>query len=79
MKDGIKKIYSNRNDFLLMGLTGRTGSGRTTASSNFRQKIENLTFPDITPLNLKKPNEIRKTISFLNIQEKLESLLYYSI
>jgi deoxycytidylate deaminase/dephospho-CoA kinase len=32
MKDAIDKLYSNRSDFIIVGLTGRTGSGCTTTA-----------------------------------------------
>lgn len=40
MNEGISKIYSYRRKFLIIGLTGRTGSGCTTAT-DFLQKNKN--------------------------------------
>lgn len=41
-QDSVREVYKNRSQFILLGLTGRTGSGCTTASS-----ILSSTFKDI--------------------------------
>ncbi|MBO9616016.1 MAG: hypothetical protein J7619_25205 [Dyadobacter sp.] len=61
MKEGIEKIYSNRRDFLVIGLTGRTGSGCTTAASILAQSPAMFSFPDVDSFEYSNSNDRRKT------------------
>ncbi len=64
-KETIKEIYKIRNDFMLIGLTGRTGSGCTTVANILKkEKFEDLT--------LKTP----KKRDFQNIEERKYRAIY---
>ncbi|NKI28319.1 hypothetical protein HCG49_17340 [Arenibacter sp. 6A1] len=61
MKEGIEKLYENRNEFLLLGLTGRTGSGCSTVSKQLSYDIENFNIPPFNSFDFSKnKNEGRK-------------------
>ena len=57
--DAIKSLYSQREKFILIGLTGRTGSGCTTVS-------EILAKNDISELDLRS----YKTCDYSNADER---------
>jgi len=59
---GIQKLYENRQKFILIGLTGRTGSGCTSAG-----KILNKEF---TQIKLPKPH------SFKNNEDRKYRIIY---
>lgn len=61
MEGGINKIYSYRKNFLVIGLTGRTGSGCTTTASILSQVKSKFGFPKASAFNFDHPNERRKT------------------
>ncbi|MBV6642840.1 MAG: hypothetical protein KI791_19140 [Cyclobacteriaceae bacterium] len=69
MQEGIEKIYSYRNNFLVIGLTGRTGSGCTTAASILSKEKSKLGFPKINAFKFDHPNEQRKTRIILDFSE----------
>ena len=45
LSDGIDAIYENRKKFIIIGLTGRTGSGCSSAARILSESIENITLP----------------------------------
>jgi len=45
LSDGIDTIYENRKKFIIIGLTGRTGSGCSSAAQILSESIENITLP----------------------------------
>ncbi len=61
----VKKVYEELNDCIILGLTGRTGSGCTTAS-----KI--LETPSFDELHLSTP----KTYDFKNIEERKYQIIH---
>ena len=64
-REAIKKIYDDRKDFLIIGLTGRTGSGCSTVASILKKgKFE--------VLDLKAP----KKYDFNDSEERKYSILY---
>ena len=60
MKEGIDKIYSHRREFLVIGLTGRTGSGCTTAANILALPSDKFTFPDLDSFEYANSNDRRK-------------------
>lgn len=61
----INKIYNERKDFIIIGLTGRTGSGCSTASGILKES-------NFDKLGLKSP----KAFDFKNSEEIKYSILY---
>lgn len=45
LSDGINTIYENRGNFIVIGLTGRTGSGCSSAAKILSETIENVKLP----------------------------------
>lgn len=46
--DGIvEKIYQHRNDYMIIGLTGKIGSGCTTAANFLTKKVDEIILPEI--------------------------------
>jgi dCMP deaminase len=56
--DGINKVFEHRKNFIVVGLTGRTGSGCTTAAEILNCSYLGLSLP--TVLNPPKSHEDRK-------------------
>lgn len=65
LMDALNKVYEARKNFIILGLTGRTGSGCTTISS----LLENTSFADFNP---PKP----KNSDFENDEERKYRVLY---
>lgn len=63
--DLISKIYHERDEMLILGLTGRTGSGCSTLASILSQK-------DFSGLDLPKP----KTKDFNTVEERQYEIIY---
>ncbi|HHY99818.1 MAG TPA: hypothetical protein GYA03_01855 [Tissierellia bacterium] len=63
--DAINKIYDERKDFIIIGLTGRTGSGCSTVA-------EILKTPKFNKLHLNSPKEY----DFKSSEERKYSILY---
>lgn len=42
LQEAISSIYSEEDDFIIIGLTGRTGSGCTTASKILASPLEKI-------------------------------------
>lgn len=63
--EAVNKIYDERKDFVLIGLTGRTGSGCSTVSDILRTS-------DVSKLDLRTP----KSYDFKNNEERKYSILY---
>lgn len=63
--EAVNKIYDERKDFVLIGLTGRTGSGCSTVSDILRTY-------DVSKLDLRTP----KSYDFKNNEERKYSILY---
>jgi len=61
MKEGIQKIYSYRQNFLVIGLTGRTGSGCSTAAEFLSKDINDNRFPTLDSFKFEHENDKRKT------------------
>ncbi|WP_459480626.1 cytidine/deoxycytidylate deaminase family protein [Clostridium saccharoperbutylacetonicum] len=55
--EGIEKVFSERKNFMVIGLTGRTGAGTSTAAKILTKKIEELGLSEVNEL---KSNEDRK-------------------
>ncbi|SHJ88400.1 dCMP deaminase [Arenibacter nanhaiticus] len=66
MKEGINQIYSNRNNFLVLGLTGRTGSGCSTTAEKLSSKENDFKFPPVDSFDFLNENEKRKYKITLN-------------
>ena len=64
-KEGIDTIFQERNNFIIVGLTGRTGSGCTEISNILKTKA----FPF---LNLKEP----KKLDFNSNEERKYTIIY---
>ena len=60
----ITKVYEERRDFIIIGLTGRTGSGCTTVADILREDFKNL--------KLKNPKEY----DYKNSKERKYSIIY---
>ncbi|CAN5506630.1 anti-phage dCTP deaminase [soil metagenome] len=45
--DGLKKVFARRGDFVVIGLTGRTGSGCTTSATLLSKEFSNLRLPTV--------------------------------
>ncbi|HEB62320.1 MAG TPA: hypothetical protein ENI82_04125 [Bacteroidetes bacterium] len=45
LSDGIDTLYENRKKFIIIGLTGRTGSGCSSAAQILSKSVENITLP----------------------------------
>jgi hypothetical protein len=65
----IHQIYDCRQGFILIGLTGRTGSGCTTAASILSSEVENLDLPEPTMKGINL-NEERKYKIVYNFTKK---------
>lgn len=63
--NAIKNIYAEREKFIIIGLTGRTGSGCTTVSDILKQK-------EFKNLSLHKP----KTTNFASNEERKYQIIY---
>jgi dCMP deaminase len=48
MKSALDKIYENRENFIIIGLTGRTGAGCSTAAAILSMSLEKLRLPKPT-------------------------------
>lgn len=48
MKDLLDQVYKQRNDYIIIGLTGKTGSGCTSVSNILSTDRDKLNFPDTT-------------------------------
>lgn len=47
MKEVVNKIYQHRQDYIIIGLTGKIGSGCTTAAEILEKNVENVCLPEI--------------------------------
>lgn len=47
-RNNMKNIMTQNEDFIIIGLTGRTGSGCTDAAKIFASSFKELEFPQIT-------------------------------
>ncbi len=63
--EAINKIFEDREDFVIIGLTGRTGSGCTTVADILKE-------PEFKKLKLRKP----KNYDFKDSEEMKYSILY---
>ena len=63
--EAISKIYNERKDFMIIGLTGRTGSGCSTVAHILEQT-------EFSKLDLKSPKEY----DYNNSEERKYSILY---
>ena len=63
--DAIKSLYCQRDKFILIGLTGRTGSGCTTVSEILAKK-------SMSELELQS----YKTCDYNNVDERKYSVIY---
>ena len=61
MKEGVAKVYSYRQKFLVIGLTGRTGSGCTSASDFLSMNLDESRFPKLDSFKFDHSNDRRKT------------------
>lgn len=43
----VEKVYQHRNDYILIGLTGKIGSGCTTAADILTKKMDEIVLPEI--------------------------------
>lgn len=65
LKSAIEKIYGNGDDFILLGLTGRTGSGCSTAAKILTTE-KNFIVHSLYSGNMPESNEKRKEKIILN-------------
>jgi deoxycytidylate deaminase len=61
MTNGIDKIYSYRRNFLVIGLTGRTGSGCSKTAELLSKKLESFRIPKLDSMKYNHDNDRRKT------------------
>ena len=62
-KDVVSRIYELRDELIIIGLTGRTGSGcSTTAEILSRQSFDKLDLPDIKTYDFRNKDERKYTI-----------------
>ena len=71
MKEKINKIYENRQNFVVIGLTGKTGSGCSTVAEILEKGYENYNPVDFNQKELQN----RKA----NIINKFTMRQYYSL
>lgn len=62
INDAIHQIYKHRENFIIIGLTGRTGSGCSTVASLLSKKKSELNIPK--PTSKKTPEEIKDHIIY---------------
>lgn len=77
MKEGISKIYSYRKNFLIIGLTGRTGSGCTTSTDFLRKKKNEIEFEKLNDFEVVNNEDRKKKIILHYAKSNWES--FYSI
>ncbi|AXK48567.1 hypothetical protein [Aliarcobacter trophiarum] len=70
MKNKIEKIYENRQNFVVIGLTGKTGSGCSTVAQILKQGYTDYDSPDckLTNIQNRKASIIKKFAS-INFKE----------
>lgn len=72
--NNIEELYSLRNDFLILGLTGRTGSGYTTTAELLSKKsFEDVGFPQPSYSNYSGNDERKYRISYEYLEKNWNS------
>ena len=69
LTDSVNQVYTRRNDFILIGLTGRTGSGCSSTANLLTKDINNLKLPKPYENGL-SGNELRKYRIAYNFAKK---------
>ena len=64
--ESIGALYSNRENFIVIGLTGRTGSGCSTAAQILSSKSEKIKLPKPLGLNENEERKYRICYNFIN-------------
>lgn len=77
-KEGIDKIFATREDFAILGVTGRTGSGCSTLSRLLTNKIENINFPS-PEQDLDSNNKRRYKITYNYIQKNWKPFYWIKV
>ncbi|MGJ0338799.1 hypothetical protein NG787_11215, partial [Aliarcobacter cryaerophilus] len=76
MKNKIEKIYENRQKFVVIGLTGKTGSGCSTVAKILEQGYSDYYSPDckLTNIQNRKASIIKKfaSVNFINDDKKFK-------
>lgn len=76
MKDKINKIYENRQNFIIIGLTGKTGSGCSTVAKILEQGYTDYYSPDCKLSNIqnRKSSIIKKfaSVNFIDENKKFK-------
>ena len=76
MKNKIEKIYENRENFVVIGLTGKTGSGCSTVAKILEQGYSDYYSPDykLTNIQNRKASIIKKfaSVNFINDDKKFK-------
>lgn len=62
LSDGVSKIFDEREKFIIVGLTGRTGSGCSTVADILSKKFEEIEYSYEPPEGLPKYEKIRHKI-----------------
>lgn len=58
----LEEIYKQRSDYIILGLTGKTGSGCTTAANILSSTKEELELPDVALDDESDDNKLKKNI-----------------
>lgn len=69
MEEAIAQIYHNRQDFMIVGLTGRIGSGCSTVANFMKLDVSGLNLPRVSISN-DSNDELRKKSIILKFYEK---------
>ncbi|PKN12704.1 MAG: deoxycytidylate deaminase [Deltaproteobacteria bacterium HGW-Deltaproteobacteria-4] len=62
MNGVVEKVYQHRNDFIIIGLTGKIASGCTTAADFLTKKVDEIVLPEINIGEESNDNQRKKYI-----------------
>ena len=72
----IQKLYDNRQKFILIGLTGRTGSGCTSAAKILSSKFQDIKLPQ--PYSCQTNEDRKYKIIYKFSKKKMEEISSYT-
>lgn len=73
MNGVVEKVYQHRNDFIIIGLTGKIASGCTTAADFLTKKVDEIILPEID-IGEDSNDNIRKKYYFTILQKQLVAI-----
>lgn len=77
-KEGIKKIFEARENFVILGVTGRTGSGCSSLSNILSKEIEQINFPE-PELELDSSNKRRYRIAYNYVLKNWQTFYWIKV